>query len=137
MVVDCFIASNHKRPTLERQTYAFLKAEGFTPRFIDRPEPSRVAECSKRATSDVYVLVEDDVLPAPGAIKAAIDILLQHKDVAKLGLSEGSVMGIYTEIAETMYLTGCAIIRKGEGKTAIASNLVYQRNPDGGGATTL
>lgn len=133
--MDCFIASNHRRPTLERQTYALLKAEGFTPRFLDRPEPSRVAEASKRATSDVYVLVEDDVLPNPGAIKAAIDILLQHKDVAKLGLSEGSVMGIYTEIQETTYLTGCAIIRRGEGKTAITPNLVYQRNPDGGGAT--
>lgn len=135
--MDCFIASNHRRPIIERETYRVLRAEGFTPRFIDSPEPRRASECIKRTTSDVFILVEEDVLPNPGAIKAAIDILMQHPDVSRLGLSEGSVMGIYTEIEDTTYLTGCAIIRKGEGKTAITPNLVYQRNPDGGGATTI
>lgn len=127
MQVNAFIATAHKRPQVEQKTYALFRSHGFEPRFIDRPEPSRVAECIKRTKTDIFILCDEDVHVEKTVLIEAINLLINNPYISKLSLSEGSVMGIAGDFVETRYVTGCAIIKKAEGKTALATNLTYTR----------
>lgn len=58
-MIDCFIASDHKHLESQQKLYAILKAEGYSPRFIQKRIGEIKATADARTTTDTYLLCQD------------------------------------------------------------------------------
>lgn len=92
MQIDCFITSKAPR-TKERGyflslTQLALHANGFNAIIIEKPMLERYLECERLATSDIYLLSDDDIIPGtPSTLKNLVTLMEKHPEISQLGLS--------------------------------------------------
>lgn len=92
MPVDCFITT-HKGRSVEREyflalTQLALHSSGFDATVVEKPMLQRYYECEYLADSSIYILSDDDVIPAtPQTLKELVKIMKDHPDYSQLGLS--------------------------------------------------
>ena len=118
--IDCFITTNFKRPYLLSLTERALYLSGFCPILIDKPLLERYFECERLATSDLYILSDDDVIPASrSTLGELIEIMREHPEYSQLGLSwkgiskENPIIRRRGALWELDYVGRLMVIRKG------------------------
>ncbi len=85
--IDVFVTTNKARPYFELLTVTALKHMGFNPIMIEKPMLERYWECERLATSDIYLVLDDDVLPSTEkTLEQLVQILRDHPDYSQLGL---------------------------------------------------
>lgn len=124
--VDCFVTSNLARPYFKKLTLKALSVQKPTlhPKLVVAPMLIRYFECERRATTPLYVLCDDDCVPATeDTMHKLEEIMKVHPEYSQLGLgwkanmkdeeSNGWILNRGPTIWEMFAVGGCMIIRKG------------------------
>lgn len=123
-MIDCFITTNKKRPYFLSLTERALTLSGFLPTIINEPLLYRYFECERQAKTDIYILSDDDVIPATqNTLRNLIEIMEAHPEYSQLGLGwkhdmtseAGSpwIRGKESDVWEMDHIGGLMAIRKG------------------------
>lgn len=122
---DCFVTTNYQRPYFLKLTITALKKSGFFPILVKKPMLERYFVAEKMAKTDLYVFIDDDIIPVTQAtLFEAIDLMEKHPELSQLGLGWKPNMQdeynsswrrgvISDDIWEFDHCGGCMIIRKG------------------------
>lgn len=126
---DAFITTTaHKIPEREyffQLTQKALELNGFRATIVQKPMLERYFECERLAQSDIYILCDDDIIPAThDTLKHLIFLMRRHPELSQLGLGWSQNMqsefnsswrrGIISpRIWEFGHCGGCMAIRKG------------------------
>lgn len=124
MQIDCFITTNKQRPYFLKLTNKALKMSGFNPIIIEKPMLERYFECEKQAKSDIYILCDDDIIPATcNTLQDLVKLLQEKTGYSQIGLAwkenmneEENNSWIRSKedgIWEFDHCGGCIAIRKG------------------------
>src|SRR5258708_3965199 len=91
-MVNCFITT-HKNRSVERDyflglTQLALHANGFSATIVEKPMLERYFECERLADENIYILCDDDIIPAtPDTLVQLIKIMREHPEYSQLGLA--------------------------------------------------
>lgn len=90
--MDIFLTTHRplspRRKYFEKLTIKSLQENGYKPIIIRKKMLERYWEAERLATSDIYVVCDNDiVLSKPDTIDKLVDTLRKHPDVAILGLA--------------------------------------------------
>lgn len=91
---DCFITSDMSRPYLFALTYHALVRNGMRPKLVRKPLLERYYECEDRARTPIYLVCDDDCVPADDTtIRKLVDTMKSYGELSQLGLGWKADMG--------------------------------------------
>jgi len=84
---SCFITTDFQRPYLLKLTQNALIECGYPPKFVVKPMLERYFECDRLAETDIYIMSDDDIIPATEyALDELIHLLERHPEYSHIGL---------------------------------------------------
>jgi hypothetical protein len=84
---DCFLTTNKARPYFLKLTKLALRENGFSPKIIKKPMLERYYECERQAKTPIYIVCDDDCIPATSnTLSALISLMEANPDYGQLGL---------------------------------------------------
>lgn len=124
MANDVFVTTNHRRPYFHNLTLRALELSGFKPQVVVKPMLERYFECERLAKTDIYIMCDDDIIPAyQDTLSRLIDIMHDNKEYSQIGLAwrpdmqaeKGNSWTLTTDgrLWEMDHCGGCVAIRKG------------------------
>lgn len=125
MSVDVFITTNNKRPYFLELTKKALELSGYKPIIVQKPMLERYYECERLSTTPIYILIDDDIIPATSdTLQKLVETMEKYPELSQLGLGWKSEMGdeynsswrrgiIGEDVWEFDHCGGCIAIRKG------------------------
>lgn len=128
-MIDCFITTQGNRSP-EREYFFYLTQlalhlQGFSSKTVEKPMLERYFECDRQAESDIYIMCDDDIIPATSnTLTSLVNTLREHPEISQLGLgwrpdmknesNNSWIRGHITkDIWEIDHVGGCVAIRKG------------------------
>jgi hypothetical protein len=124
MSVNSFITTNGEREYFLGLTQFALSLSGYPATVVKKPMLERYFECERLADEYIYILCDDDIIPATSnTLKELVSIMRKHPEYSQLGLawkknmeSEANNSWIRSkddDIWEMDHVGGCMAIRKG------------------------
>lgn len=122
---DCFITTDYQREYYRNLTYNALILNGVYPQMVEKPMLERYFECERLATTDIYILSDDDIIPKDNdTIPKLIALMEAHPELSQLGLcwkediNDNELSGwgigrIDKDVYEMDHVGGVMAIRKG------------------------
>lgn len=121
---DCFITTNKRRQYFLKLTQKALKLSGFAPILVEKPMLQRYFECERLSDSDIYILCDDDIIPATDTtLIELIRLMEKHPEYSQIGLAwkpdmkseenNSWIRNKESDIWEMDHCGGCVAIRKG------------------------
>ena len=124
MLADVFVTTNNRRPYFHNITLRALELSGCKPQVVVKPMLERYFECERLAKTDLYVMCDDDIVPAyPDTISKLVELMRERPDYSQISLGWKMDMNeekrnpwfISTDgpVWENDHCGGCVVIRKG------------------------
>lgn len=124
MTTDCFVTTNFQRPYFLEVTLCALKAAGFEPILVHKPMLERYYECERLAKTELYILIDDDIIPnSSDTLHKLIALAEKNPQYSQIGLGWKANM---QDEANSTWITsksediwdfdhcgGCVCLRKG------------------------
>ena len=125
--MDCFIATSHL-DRLDRRYFLQITKQAlspFAPQIISTGAFERYGEAERKAESEIYILSDDDIIPAdPSVIPMGLEIMSKHPEIGLLGFAWNknlsfSDLGSWAKeklndgLVEIDHVGGLRIVRKG------------------------
>lgn len=123
-MTDCFITSNLERKYLAKITLKALSLNGECAWLVNAPMLDRYFECESKSRTGIYILSDDDIIPArEDSIKNLVKILEERPEYGIIGLSwkpnlkaeevSGWLIKDEGDVLEMDHVGGIMAIRKG------------------------